>query len=306
MEKLTYKQLCEKLDLPVLGGNAKKKQLEDLQGQYKIVKLSNPTRYIIEEEYDEVRPLIDKINGNDKFQMIFDAALYQLFLDNYGRPIYASRMDLLKLFKEVNKNFGNICNEEYVAKLGAEFSFMSEMGQVVYKILTQWTIRRLEQMRKRKILTLADGFRLIKEMENGYRFAVNVPYGSKLHQECQAVYSQLMDGMPNWMPLEDWKKFKRVLSQVTQQHFNGEYQSMKPVYILTPPTEEWLQRKLDKLYAEINIPVFEEINKEAARKILATKQLNKFSIEERNKFVDMNVKHHPGLDISPANINTLF
>lgn len=292
MKEMTYKQLCEALDIPYLSGYSKKKQLEDLQGQYKIIKLSNPTRYIIEEEYDEVRPLIDKINGNDKFQMIFDAALYQLFLDNYGRPIYASRMDLLKLFKEVNKNFGNICNEEYVAKLGAEFSFMSEMGQVVYKILTQWTIRRLEQMRKRKILTLADGFRLIKEMENGYRFAVNVPYGSKLHQECQAVYSQLMDGMPNWMPLEDWKKFKKILAQVTQQHFNGEYQSMKPVYILTPPTEEWLQRKLDKLYAEINIPVFEEINKEAARKILATKQLNKFSIEERNKFVDMNVKHY--------------
>ena len=290
MEKeFKYKELCEELGLPVLGGNAKKKQLEELQGQYRITKLLNPTRYIIEEQYEEVKPLIDKINGNDRFQMLFDAALYQLFLDNYGRPIYASRMDLLKLFKEVNKNFGNIYNDEYMKDLGPDYSFMSEMGPIVYKILTQWTIRRLEQMRKRKILTLADGFRLIKVMDNGYRFAFNVPYGSELHQECQDIYSQLAEGIPSWMPLESWKRFKKLLAQATEEYFNGEYQSMKPVYILTPPTEAWLQRKLDKLYAEINIPVFEEINKEAARKILATKQLNKFSLDEREKFIDMNV-----------------
>lgn len=309
-QELSYKGLCEALDLPIKTSNSKTSQLQSLQSYCDIIVRQKPTKYIITEVYEGALPIIEELNQNNKFQLLFDAALYQLFILNKCQPIYASSIDLLKLFKEVNSNFSYACNSSHMRAMGEEYLYMADMSQIVFRILSQWTNRRIKQMAQRKIVTVADGFRLYRiahindskgDLIYSYKEGVNVPFNSELHHQCQTLYSMAIEKVlgPDrgkdigWLSMGQWQLLKYEINSLVREKFNDTYCGLKAVKILCPPEEEWLRAKLIQTYQQLDVPAFEKINQEATRKILETKQLASYSLEEKNKYINLNVNPRP-------------
>lgn len=309
-QELKYKQLCEALNLPIKSGEAKTSQLQSLQSYCDIIVRQKPTKYIITEVYERALPIIEELNQNNKFQLLFDAALYQLFILNKCQPIYASSIDLLKLFKEVNSNFSYACNASHMGAMGKDYLYMADMSQVVFRILSQWTNRRIKQMAQRKIVTVADGFRLYRvahinnskgDLIYSYKEGVNVPFNSELHHQCQTLYSMAIEMVlgPDkgndigWLSMGQWQLLKHKINSLVREKFNDAYCGLKAVKILCPPEEDWLREKLIQTYQQLDVPAFERINQEATRKILETKQLAAYSKEEKNKYINLNINPKP-------------
>lgn len=303
-QELKYSELCKALEVQPKYGNSKSHQLKDLSLYCDIQWLDDKKRYIITEAYEQALPIIDYLNSNNKFQLAFDAGLYQLFIMNNSNALYVSNMDLLKLFQEVNDNFQVVCWGKIDED---EYYYMAEMGQIVYKILTQWTTRRIQQMAERKIVTVADGFRLYRPYEiegKEYHSIQNVTYGTALHQECQKIYSEALEklGLKEsrvWLDYKVWNSLKKELKKKTMEWSHGLFDNIKSIKILTPPPEEWIRNKLIKTYQELNIPAFEQINQEAMRKIMNTTQLSRFSEAQKMLFIDVNIRPEPEIKLFP-------
>ena len=124
---------------------------------------------------------------------MFEAALYQKFLEQNGGPLYVSNLDLLKLFQEVNENFSYACNLDYMKALGEEFEYMASMGEIIYRILLQWTLRRINQMDARRIVLKRNGFRLYKKYYidgKEYSQIYNIPFESNEEKICQQIWDK--------------------------------------------------------------------------------------------------------------------
>ena len=309
-EELKYNQLCKRLDLPIRYGNSKKSQLNNLRIYCNLKALSSPTRYIITEVYEEGLAFlgIDTIHGNNKFQLLFEAALYREFIKNKGKSLYLSDMDLLKLFNEINDNFSYTCNLKNMIKMGKEYTYMTPMGHTVYKILRQWTRRRLEGMEKRKIILSREGFRLYKKITNekGNEITLikNVDIDSKEEKICQEIYIQSYEKiMPEdwnsedkgkyWVPEWRWISFENKIKELVEERFNGEYNDLKCIKIISPPSLNWLKDKLEKINEQIACLETNNINLEVQKKIMSTSQLDNNTNLERKKFIEMNIKKEP-------------
>lgn len=298
-QPMKYSELCRALSISPKTGDSKPAQLNELQCYCNIEIESNPTRYIITEVYDP--EFIHSLSSTNKFQRLFDAALYQAVLNNKGQPLYLSSMETLKLFQEVNENFSYACNSEQMARMGEEYLYMSSMSQTVYKILRQWTRRRLEQMADRKIILPSAGFRLYKPHIGSYgiyKTIYNVPMNSSEEKMCQEIWDEAVsDIMPvdwnrsMWVAEWKWRKLEKRISELTKEKFNGEYIDMRSVIIMRFPSNEWLRNKLEQTYREISD--FSGITIEACRKIMNTTQLDKNTGEERKKFVEINMGLNP-------------
>ena len=300
-QPLKYNQLCQALGLPIKQGNSKIAQLNNLEIYCNLEILSHPTRYIITEVYDES---IDLIHANNKFQLLFEAAIYQAFLSNNGEYLYLSDLDMLKLFNEINENFPYTFNIKNMSKLGEEYAYMTPMGLTIYKILRQWTKRRFEQMKQRKILLSRDGFRLYKKIANKnkeyeYTLVTNVPINSLEEKICQEIYNQACEEiMPDnwrgeWVPKGQWENFEIRIRQLVIEYFKGQYDDMKCITIISPPSKKWINNRLEKIYKELN--ALEKINEESCNKILNTTQLNQHTNAQRQKFIDINIKQRPDI-----------
>lgn len=299
-EEIKYKQLCEKLNLKIKTGNAKKSQLEDLEAYCQIDKLNSPTRYIITEVYDKAILGLGVLNKNNKYQLLFEAAIYQTFISNGGEPLWLSNMEMLKLFQEVNENFSYACNSQLMKKMGEEFIYMAEMSQVVYRILRQWTKRRIEFMAKREVVLLSSGYRLYIQHYGKYGNYItyqNVKKDSKEEKKCMELRNQaIVETMPSgwngeWVPDWMWIKFERRVAELTKEVFGEGYCDVRLVNIISPPSIEWLKNKLMETYKHIE--ALTGINTESCSKILNTKQLDGNTGEERKKFIEVNMSPKP-------------
>lgn len=314
-QELKYNKLCEVLGLPIKTSNSKKAQLKNLQIYCKLVELTNPKRYLIEKVYNEELEMLGLTKGNNKFQLMFEAAVYQAFLKNNGAPLYLSNMDAIKLFKEVNDNFSYACNNEDMRTMGPEYEYMPEVAKIVYRILRQWTMRRIDSMNERHTALKETGYRLYKTKEyNGRKYTtyINVPKDSELSKRCQAIYSRAIDevmpqgwGIQNdefeeddeekdkqksgkyWVPDYLWRRFELRVSQLVQEEFNGSYTTLKPIMILKPPTSEYVKEKLEDMCQKLQ--ALTNINEEACQKALTTTQLDHISNDKRKMFVEINM-----------------
>lgn len=299
-KELKYTPLCKALDIPIKSGGAKVNQLEELELYCDIQRLDNPTRYIINKVHDS--NLLKILNyEKNRFQLLFDAAIYKAMLDNDGKPLYLSGLDRLKLLQQVNDNFGYTFDFKSLIKIGPEYAYMNEMGLIVYRVLNQWCKRRLETMAKSCIILMSDGFRLYKEHQGQYgkyKTHFDVPYNSDIEKECQKIYESVYNNfMPDKMSngqfynRAGYNKFNGEIQRAIRENFNNEYCDLKKVIILRFPDKEWIKEKLIKTYAELES--FQELNDESIRRIQATKQLNKFTGEERDKFIEVNMSLNP-------------
>lgn len=311
-QELKYKKLCEALEIPIKTSNSKKAQLKNLQIYCKLIELDKPKRYLIEKVYNEELEMLGLAKGNNKFQLMFEAAVYQAFLKNNGAPLYLSNMDAIKLFKEVNDNFTYACNNEDMQMMGPEYEYMPEVAKIIYRILRQWTMRRIDSMNERHTALKETGYRLYKIKEykgRKYTTYINVPKDSELSKQCQAIYSRAIDeimpegwGTQNdglednedkqksgkyWVPEYLWRQFETRIEQLVQKEFNGNYTTLKPIMILKPPTSEYVKEKLEDMCQKLQS--LTHINEEACQKALTTTQLDHISNDKRKLFVEINM-----------------
>lgn len=311
-QELKYKKLCEALEIPIKTSNSKKAQLKNLQIYCKLIELDKPKRYLIEKVYNEELEMLGLSKGNNKFQVMFEAAVYQAFLKNNGAPLYLSNMDAIKLFKEVNDNFTYACNNEDMQMMGPEYEYMPEVAKIIYRILRQWTMRRIDSMNERHTALKETGYRLYKIKEckgRKYTTYINVPKDSELSKQCQAIYSRTIDeimpegwGTQNdglednedkqksgkyWVPEYLWRQFETRIEQLVQKEFNGNYTTLKPIMILKPPTSEYVKEKLEDMCQKLQS--LTHINEEACQKALTTTQLDHISNDKRKLFVEINM-----------------
>ena len=309
-QELKYKKLCEAIGFPVKTSDSKNAQLKNLTMYCDLVQLEKPRRYLIKKVYDKEMDMLGLIDNRNKYQLMFEAAVYQAFLDNGGEPLYLSNMDSIKLFKEVNDNFAYACNKEDMQLMGPEYEFMPDVAKIIYKILRQWTMRRIDSMNTRHTAIKETGYRLYKEnIYNGqkYKIGVNVPKDSMLSKRCQAIYSKAIDEiMPQdwgiehrdregnlksgkyWVSDYTWAKFENKIKQLLKEEFNDVYVDLKPIIILKPPTSERIQEKLGELCHKLEALI--NINEEVCKKALTTTQLDHISNKDRKRFVETNMK----------------
>lgn len=314
-QELKYKKLCEELNMPVKTSNSKKSQLKELSMYCDIQELEKPRRYIINEVYEEELEILKLLNSNNKYQIMFDAAIYQIFLNNNGESIYVSNMDILKLFQEVNENFSYACNKDNILMLDEDYDYMSEMGLTVYKILNQWTQRRLKSMENRCVIQMYNCYRLYKKVKLAdfeYIDKWNVPIDSDANKICQDIYRQAIDEiMPEnwgiefkdkngniksgkfWVPEGQWKRFQSRVQELVKIRFNNGFDDLKPITRIDCPATDWLKKKSAQLCKQLN--AITEINEESCRKALDTKskQLDNITQMQRKQFIEINMKANP-------------
>lgn len=314
-QELKYSELCKKIGIQAKSGASKRAQLNDLASYCDIIKLSKPTRYVIKEVYDVAFEVINKIASNDKYQMIFDGILFQALLNNNQYPLYVSGLELIEMFQEVNKNFAITFSSSDMAKIGSDYQYMSEMSEVVYRVLYQWTCRKIESMNKRGVIRLSSGYRVYSEYKGfdgkTYLRKYDIPQSTseKINEfdiMCNKIYldtknrilpqRKIIDEngkekLNSFYPSYKLAEFDMALGKEIHKATDGKYCKMKKVNIILPPYNEWMIEKLKEIYSEI--PNFKEINEEACRKILETTQLDKYTNEERKKFVLFNMSNNP-------------
>lgn len=312
----TYKELCEYLDIPILAGNSKIAQLKQLQSQYDITILSNPTRYLFNGEYPIQLKALD-IHSNDKFQKIFDAIMFRLLIENKGHALYLSNMELIKLFQEVNENFVMTFDKAKLVYIDIEYLYMADMTDVVYHILKEWTWRKIKSMAERQIISLAEGFRLYSHGPDGIVIKYDVPLptsvnASPLSTLCQTIYAKTYeqffpkgdDGKINRALLLDktrLNRFNKALNKAIEEATEGEYYKLKKVNVINGPSEDWLFDKLADIYKEY--PDANVITDEVCRKIMETKQLDEFTGRQRKLYIETNIRPNPRVNLRQQSEN---
>lgn len=321
-QELKYHELCKALDVPRLGTRQKENQLKELLMYCDFDVLSKPTRYVVKEVYEKEVKAFEKINGNNKYQMMFNAVVYQAFLENNGEPLYMSNLDMLKLFSEVNENFVYACSSENMEKLGEDFIYFTEMGQIAKKMLSQWTNNRLNYMAVRSFIVKEKAYRLYKEHKGQYgkfRIGHDVNVGSDIGKKCMAIMAQAIEEIvPEryiqkavekinnidtevykklWMPLTIYNSLQERIAQLTVEKFDGEYCDLKEIILIRPPEGRWIYKKLDEIYSQL--PALQEINKEACKKILTStsSEFDKFTGAEKKRFIEVNIKSNPKISL---------
>ena len=269
-----------------------------------IDRIEGTPKYIISEVYDEA--VLRELNGNDKYQSVFEAAICQMFLENGDKPLYVSYMDMLKGFNEVNYNFPLLCNsantESIQTELGDYYSVFPQIGQSAYKILKEWTRDRIDRMNARGVALKRDGFRLYSHIGKSI-IIYNVQIESEEEKICQQIWNIAVNRiMPEewnggWVSLDIWDKFEKEIKKLTLEYFNGQYDDLKKIIILSPPKQSYVKEILKNLYNKN--PDLKKINQEAGRKVLESrsKGLIAQKKKDKEKFVEIAIKENPEIDI---------
>lgn len=306
-QELKYKKLCEALDLPIKTSDSKKAQFNNLSMYCNIQTLEHPKRYVVTEVYEEELALLGLLNSNNKYQLMFELAVYQAFLNNNGQPIYLSNMDSLRLFQEINENFSYACNNDIMMMVGDEYSYMPNMGLTIYRILNQWTQRRLNTMKNRHAIIIRDCYRLYKrKYVNGREYieTFNVPIESEYEKYCQEIYNQAIEEiMPEdwgdegkgryWVNRVQWYQFEERIKTLVKDKFDEQFDNLKPIIMISCPTTEWLENKIRMLYKELK--PLQAINEESCRKVMETKakSMDDITQGQRKEFIEINMKPNP-------------
>ena len=307
-QTVTYKELTDKLGIKYTNGDSKKKQLKELlfYCDYELIQNQWPTKYHIKEVYDGVVQIL----SNKEAQKIFDAILFQALFTAPDKYIYLSGVEMLEIFHEVNKNFSFSFSKSRLKFIGENLGYMQNMTLIVYRILRLWTQRRLEDMAKRKLIRIEQGYCLYSTYEsngNTYQLKLNVPKSTirktddGLDSLCDKVYINTAKSMFPWINdfshgfyvnNEHYQKFIEKLNENIAKATNGKYQKLTRITIVVLTEKEWIREKLEELYKGLSIK-FSAITEEACEKILSTSQLKDYSEEQRQEYIRYNIKPEP-------------
>ena len=202
---MTYKQLCESFDEKYYtGGKAKVAQIKEWQLFCDLEITNKPTRYIIHAVYRNNLECYEQMERRRDLQPLFDATLYEWIKSNHYNTIYASYPEILKALSIVNENFPYMLDISNMKALGKQYEIYPNIAQDAYRILKEWARRTLAKSAQRATILVRYAFRLIRVTYDVdgvvYRTKTDAPLGSKLEQQCQAIYAQAaQEVMPEHM-----------------------------------------------------------------------------------------------------------
>lgn len=291
---LTYKQLCQVLNIPIKSGKSKIYQLKDLALYCNIQILSHPTRYKITEIYDKAL-----LPSKARFQAPMEIVIMQLFKANNYETLYLTNSRLLECMKLVNSNYRIIKNPKLREKLPFETGTLYEGASKSGEILMKWIDRALEKMDGDSLLKYRKGYCLIsKNIIDGeeYVSTFNVPLNSdeeKDIMECQRqAYIKLnlkYDEVHRWIPPGMKALYQSQFDKEIFNMFDGEFDGGFQVNVLTPNVKGI--KEILTLYESEQM-----LNQEAQRKIKETKQLNYLTGYERNRLIKEIISRPPSID----------
>lgn len=304
----TYKELCREIDIPEKGGTSKIAQLEEIQKYCELEKINGTHRYIVKQIYGaEVEAFVKYLDAPEQ-QLLFDAALYQKFIDNGGKTLYLTNREILELFGQINANFKFSFNKKALTSINRNFGYMSDVAKVTYRILHQWTARRIDNMDKRHIIMRRYGFRLYAhhEIDGGVlNIEFNVEPNSDMEKTCQRIWNMALSRINGeqyistgnllvWMPEEKWNRFQATIEELVIKEFagKGDYTNMRVISILDCMPQDWLQETVDYIYRTVGSTGI--INSKAKEKIMQTTQLDEVcTLSQRKEFIDYNISKKP-------------
>lgn len=304
----TYKELCREIDIPEKGGASKIAQLEEIQKYCELEKIDGTHRYIVRQIYGaEVEAFVKYLDAPEQ-QLLFDAALYQKFIDNGGKTLYLTNREMLELFGQINANFKFSFNKKALTSINRNLGYMSDVAKVTYRILHQWTARRIDNMDKRHIIMRRYGFRLYAhhEIDGGVlNIEFNVEPNSDMEKTCQRIWNMALSRINGeqyistgnllvWMPEEKWNRFQVTIEELVTKEFasKGDYTNMRVISILDCMPQDWLQETVDYIYRTVGSTGI--INSKAKEKIMQTTQLDEVcTLSQRKEFIDYNISKKP-------------
>lgn len=291
---LTYKQLCQVLDIPAKSGKAKIYQLKDLALYCNIQTSSNPTRYTITEIYDKAL-----LPSKAKFQTPMEIIIMQLFKANNYETLYLTNSRLLEYMKLVNSNYKIIKNPKLREKLPFGTEILYDSASKSGEILMKWLGRALEKMEGCGLLKWRKGYCLIsKNIIDGeeYISVFNVPLDSEEEKdimECQRqAYIKLnlkYDKVHRWVPVGMKAQYQTQFDKEISKAFNGEFDGGFQVNVLTPNVKG-IKEILTTYESE------QMLNQEAQRKIKETKQLDYLTGYDRDRLIKEIIMRPPSID----------
>lgn len=305
-QELSYGQICRAIGEPVKGGDSKRAQLVELQKYCELERIDGTQRYLIKQVYDADIVDLNTYLDTPEMQLLFDASVFQAFKDNGNKPLYLSNTEMLHLFKEINDNFSYTFNLRQLAAINRNFIYMADMSKVVYRILHQWTRRKIDSMDARGLVLKTSGFRAYYKMTfDGvdYTMHKNIETGTELEKRCQKVWNNALSELYNtryvgnpdigWMPEGKWHEFESLLAKHTKAEFAAEhYDRIRRVVVLRPMKQEDMAERMSAVQERIG--QLGLINAEAKRKVLMTSQLDAVCTNtQRQEFIDYNMTPNP-------------
>lgn len=282
-QELSYKELCQALDIPTKSGKSKIYQLKNIGLYCNLQTQSNPTRYIVIEVYDQ-----SLLPCKSKFQTPIEILVMQLFKANDYQTLYLTNSQLLEYMKLVNANYRIIKNPKLRHKLPFETEALYTGASKSGEILMKWLGRAMERMENNALLLWRKGYCLVKKNiigEHEYTSVIHIPLDSSLEKdimECQRQAFMALDlqydAIHRWVPIGLKAQYQAQFDREVYKAFNGEFVGAYQVNVLTPNTKG-IKTILTAYESE------QILNQEAQRKIKETKQLNYLTGDERDKLI---------------------
>lgn len=293
-QELTYKQLCEALDIPYKSGKSKTYQLKKISLYCDLEILSNPTRYTVTEIYDQ-----SLLPSKSKFQIPMEILIMQLFRANNYQTLYLTNSRLLEYMKLVNSNYYIIKNPKLRRKLPFETEHLYTGASKSGEILMKWLGRALEKMETYGLLKWRKGYCLVKKNIIGdkeYTSVINVPLNSKLEQDIMECQRQAFiklnlqyDQSHRWVPVGMKAQYQSQFDREIYMAFDGDFVGAFQANVLTPNITG--VKEILTAYESEQI-----LNQEAQKKIKETSQLNYLTGDERDKLIKEIISRPPSID----------
>lgn len=309
-QELSYKQLCEALGVKQKRGDSQKAQLEDLELFCDLEVIKDGTKkfkYKVVTVYEFAFDFYKALARTNDIRFYFEAAVYQLLLENGCKPLYVSYTELMMKMGQITAEFCQARDNPMWLKqnYGEDSMDMSVIASVAYRMLKDWTNKELRIMFNRHSINLTRGYRLYHKIvdETGgvvARGKYNVYPNTEDAEICQSIFNQATSDMTSfkgygWYNTADYQRMCKTVDSLVLEHYKGKYDSARQVLVISCPSEKWVRDRLSEVYRGIEAK--SKIRGYVTNKIVSEKSLlNEFTRLELLRFAKFAIDNNIDID----------